>query len=288
VLQSAGIRNNIARCKEMPRTLFRSGRHGVERPGIDDTPDALPSSEPHSEDPQPESRELHRVEATLLKPAEGADTLKAVCAHIAQHPEDPSSRVLAALIRALHENASAFSFETLDCLGPVTRKYAERLISGRLWGAFPEAEWQQAVAAVTSFELKDAVSKLTTGAKAPEPSVAPTPRLAATAKPSVEPTPLPEPRLATSHRGAVEPILRPESRLAPTNRSAAKPVMLPTNRPPLQPRGLSAERDESAQRVASAGGPQPEPFNLENVGRHWRVMLWLGMAVLGLSVVLYL
>lgn len=271
----------------MPRTLFSSGRRGVQ-PGIDEPPDeALAPGEPLREDPPPAGRELERIEAALLTPANESDTLKAVCAHIIQHAGDPSSRALAALVRALYEDASAFNFESLDCLGPVTRQYAERLISARLWGALPEAEWQQAVSTVASYELKESLSKPPSSLKTPEPNVS-EPRRPATLKPAAEATPLPEPRLAATHRGVVEPILLPESRLASASKSSASPVMLPRSRAPLTPRSGIAERDENAQRLANAGGPQPEPFNLENVGRHWRVMLWLGMAVLGLTVVLYI
>ena len=271
----------------MARTLFRSGRRGVQPPGIDDTPEGRASSEPFSEHPQPEPRDLQRVEATLLRPANEAETLKAVCSYITQHPGEASSRTLAALVRALYEDANAFNFESLDCLGPVTRRHAERLISARLWGTLPENEWQQAVSTVSSYELKDSISRLNSGAKAPEPSVVVPPRLATSQKPPPEPTPLPEPRLATTHRGGVEPVLVPQSRLAPT--ALSEPVMLPTrNRPSLRPRSLIGERSDNAQEFAPAGASEPEPFNLENVGRHWRVMLWLGLAALGLTVVLYL
>ena len=277
----------LRECKEMPRTLFRSGRRGVERPGIGDTPEALGSNEPSSEDSALEPGELHRVEATLLKPTNEADTLKAVSAYITQHPDDPGSRALAALVGALYQDANAFSFEALDCLGPVTRRYAERLISARLWGALPEAEWQQAVSIASSFELKDSISRLTSSAKAPEPNVVIDPRLGGAHKASSEATPLPEPRLA-AHRGAVEPILRPESRLVPAPKSS-EPVMLSTSaRPSLRPRSLIGERADNAQQFAPAGASESEPFNLENVGRHWRVLLWLGLAAIGLTAVLYL
>ena len=102
----------------------RSGRRGVQPPGIDDTPEGRASSEPFSEHPQPEPRDLQRVEATLLRPANEAETLKAVCSYITQHPGDSTvAGTLAALVRALDQDANAFNFESLDCLGPVTRRH---------------------------------------------------------------------------------------------------------------------------------------------------------------------
>jgi hypothetical protein len=105
-----------------------------------------------------ESNTLESVERALLEPAAAKETLRAVCAHITKNEGADSSRALASLIRALYLDASTFTFESLDCLGPVTRRHAERLISARLWNTWPDEEWQQAFAAVSAYEFKEAKS----------------------------------------------------------------------------------------------------------------------------------
>jgi hypothetical protein len=117
----------------------------------------MAAPEPYIRHRPTESWELQRVEAALLIPPDEADTLKVVCAHITQHGGEPSSRALAGLVRALYQDASNFNFESLDCLGPLMRRHAERLISARLWSAVTDHEWQQAFAAVASYEYKDNV-----------------------------------------------------------------------------------------------------------------------------------
>jgi hypothetical protein len=62
-----------------------------------------------------------------------------------------------------------FTFESLDCLGPVSRRHAERLISARLWNTWPEEEWQKAFAAVSAYEFKEARATLV-GSPAPSGS----------------------------------------------------------------------------------------------------------------------
>ena len=42
------------------------------------------------------------------------------------------------------------------------------------------------------------------------------------------------------------------------------------------------------QRSPDETFPHADSFNLENIGRHWRVVLWFAMAALGLAVVTYI
>ena len=116
-----------------------------------------------------ESNGLESLERALLEPAAAKDTLRAVCAHITANEGAESSRALAGLVRALYLDASTFTFESLDCLGPVTRRHAEHMISARLWNTWPEEEWQKAFAAVSAYEFKDARSTLV-GSRAPSDS----------------------------------------------------------------------------------------------------------------------
>jgi hypothetical protein len=93
------------------------------------------------------------AEAELLAPANSADVLRAVCVLISQNEGTEASRALASLLRALYLDTSSFNFATLDCLGPVNRRYAERLISARLWDAFDLEEWEQAYDLVSNYEF---------------------------------------------------------------------------------------------------------------------------------------
>ena len=114
-----------------------------------------------------ESNGLESLERALLGPAAVQDTLRAVCAHITANEGAESSRALAGLVRALYLDASTFTFESLDCLGPVTRRHAEHMISARLWNTWPEEEWQKAFAAVSAYEFKEARSTLVGSRAAP-------------------------------------------------------------------------------------------------------------------------
>ena len=314
--------------QQMPRSLFRPAWRDAKRPAGESTaPPPAAAPEPYIRHRPTEPWELQRVEAALLIPPDEADTLKAVCAHITQHSGDPSSRALAGLVRALYQESGNFNFESLDCLGPLMRRHAERLISARLWSALTDQEWQQAYAAVASYEFKDNVAKV-----------------AATPKVSSEPTLLSEPKLAGSPRtwaeskaaddaaGAVEqtppPALRPAEvpKAAPVFKPAfeAKPAAEPSRigpgapavevKPASEPRSIlepSGRRDETRvsakglttpaaspvrslpheeppQRMPWEMFPHADSFNLENIGRHWRVVLWFAMAAVGLAVVTYI
>jgi hypothetical protein len=106
------------------------------------------------------AQNLEAIENAILQFENTADTLRAVCAHVTANEGAESSRALASLIRALYLDASAFTFEALDCLGPATRRQAERLISARLWGTCLEEEWQKAFDAVCAYEFKERSSSL--------------------------------------------------------------------------------------------------------------------------------
>lgn len=96
------------------------------------------------------------LETRLVAPASASELLEAVRAHIEQHPGTPSSRALAGLVRALYLGGSAFTFDSLDCLGPLARRHAERLISARLWDACAAEEWERAYAVVSAYEFAEA------------------------------------------------------------------------------------------------------------------------------------
>jgi hypothetical protein len=96
------------------------------------------------------------VETELLAPASSADLLRTVCVLITQNSGTEASRALAGLVRALYLDTSAFNFASLDCLGPVYRRYAERLIGARLWDACDIEEWEQAYDLVNNYEFAQA------------------------------------------------------------------------------------------------------------------------------------
>jgi hypothetical protein len=339
--------------QQMARSLFRTAWRDALRPRGESAPVAplVSAPEPYIRHRPTEPWELQRIEAALLIPPDEADTLKAVCAHITRHSGDPSSRALAGLVRALYQNADNFNFDSLDCLGPLMRRHAERLISARLWSALTDHEWQQAYAAVASYEFKDNVAKLAAAPKtAPVTGVAPETRLTASsktatdarpaaepksaaevrpvvdAKPAVEPKPAPDPKPAVEPRPALDPKPAVEPRPALGAKPSAEPRSAPEPRSAVE---TSPRRDESrvfaklqssaapAPGSAAAPGAAPAPsqatssaplhfdpplrerlphenfphadsFNLENIGRHWRVVLWFAMAAVGLVVVTYI
>lgn len=96
------------------------------------------------------------LESRLVAPASASASLEAVRAHIEQHPGTQSSRALAGLVRALYLGGSAFTFDSLDCLGPLARRHAECLIGARLWDACAADEWERAYALVSAYEFAEA------------------------------------------------------------------------------------------------------------------------------------
>lgn len=92
-------------------------------------------------------------ETELLAPVSSSDVLRAVCVLISQSEGTEASRALAGLLRALYLDTSSFNFATLDCLGPINRRYAERLISARLWDTCDIEEWEQAYDLVCNYEF---------------------------------------------------------------------------------------------------------------------------------------
>jgi hypothetical protein len=355
--------------QQMARSLFRTAWRDALRPRGESAPAAplVSAPEPYIRHRPTEPWELQRIEAALLIPPDEADTLKAVCAHITRHGGDPSSRALAGLVRALYQNADNFNFDSLDCLGPLMRRHAERLISARLWSALTDHEWQQAYAAVASYEFKDNVAKLAAAPKAaPAAPVVPEARLTGAvktaaelrapfdprpsaeakltgdSKPTVDPRPLAETRPAADTKPVVDakPSAEPkptfeakpsaEPKVAFEAKPSAEPKPAFDAKPSAEPKHapepkplveLSARRDESrvfaklqssaAPVPAIAPGPTPsnaplpydapvrerlphetfphaDSFNLENIGRHWRVVLWFAMAAVGLVVVTYI
>jgi hypothetical protein len=352
--------------QQMARSLFRTAWRDALRPRGESAPVAplVSAPEPYIRHRPTEPWELQRIEAALLIPPDEADTLKAVCAHITRHSGDPSSRALAGLVRALYQNADNFNFDSLDCLGPLMRRHAERLISARLWSALTDHEWQQAYAAVASYEFKDNVAKLAAAPKvAPVTGVVTDARLTGSLKtagvsraidskvaaedtPAVHPRPSTEPRLAGDSKvppdsklatepqpGAeakpsadARPVMDSKHSAEPRPAFGAKPVADPKPAPEFKPVvETSTRRDESrvfaklqssatpapatAPALASSAAPTNAPlhfdaplrerlphetfphadsFNLENIGRHWRVVLWFAMAAVGLVVVTYI
>jgi hypothetical protein len=75
-----------------------------------------------------------------------------------------------------------------------------------------------------------------------------------------------------------------QSSAAPAPASAPALTAAPTtsNVPPLH---LDAPLRE---RLPHETFPHADSFNLENIGRHWRVVLWFAMAAVGLVVVTYI
>jgi hypothetical protein len=332
--------------QQMARSFFRSAWRDAKPPrGESASPPLTSAPEPYIRHRPTEPWELQRIEAALLIPPDEADTLKAVCAHITQHSGDPSSRALAGLVRALYQDAGNFNFDSLDCLGPLMRRHAERLISARLWSALTDHEWQQAYAAVASYEFKDNVAKLAAAAKSPpEPAlmsdsnVAASSRTSAEIKPAVEAksaeirpaveakpaeikpavearTIEPKPadvrpaeikpafirsaeakpafdakaaelRSAPEHGTGTETGRRDERRLFPRVPStvAASSTTAAATAAPAKREGSLLQRLPMPHETF----PHADSFNLENIGRHWRVVLWFAMAALGLAVVTYI
>jgi hypothetical protein len=309
--------------QQMARSLFRSASRDAQRPADESTAQSpISAAEPYIRHRPTEPWELQRVEAALLIPPDEADTLKAVCAHITQHSGDPSSRALAGLVRALYQEDGSFNFESLDCLGPLMRRHAERLISARLWSALTDHEWQQAYAAVASYEFKENVAKLAASAKAsPEPVVLSESKVTISGKASTEAKVADEPKPTSPLRPPESAKAVPGSRpafepnpAAESARIAPGPKPLAEVKPASEPRSAfepSARRDESRiaakvqtpaaspvtslpyephapQRLPWEMFPHADSFNLENIGRHWRVVLWFAMAAVGLAVVTYI
>jgi hypothetical protein len=293
--------------QQMARPLFRPAWRDRERPDGESTvPPIMSAPEPYIRHRPTEPWELQRIEAALLIPPDEADTLKAVCAHITQHSGDPSSRALAGLVRALYQDSGNFNFESLDCLGPLMRRHAERLISARLWSALTDHEWQQAYSAVASYEFKDNVTKLASPPKsASEPTLVSESRLAGSPKGSAEI------KAAFDPQSGIEPKPASDSAPAVDTRPVSEGKGSADAKPALEPRRMfePGARDESrvfakAQSVSApsplhhdAPVPQPLPheqfphadsFNFENIGRHWRIVLWFAMAAVGLAVVTYI
>jgi hypothetical protein len=336
--------------QQMARSFFRPAWRDAKSPRDQSAAAPLTSApEPYIRHRPTEPWELQRIEAALLIPPGEADTLKAVCAHITQHSGDPSSRALAGLVRALYQNAENFNFDSLDCLGPLMRRHAERLISARLWSALTDHEWQQAYAAVASYEFKDNVAKLASAAKpAAEPTLVSGSRPAGSLKASADLKPAGVGKPAEAKPAEVKPAeakpaeakpaeAKPaeanpaEVRVAEAKVAEPKPAFeakasTSEARPALKPGSAvdsSARRDESrvlakVQSVSAASTtttaapvvvrtpqkregsllqrlpmphetfPHADSFNLENIGRHWRVVLWFAMAAVGLAVVTYI
>jgi hypothetical protein len=342
--------------QQMARPFFTAWRDALRPRGESAAVPPLESApEPYIRHRPTEPWELQRIEAALLIPPDEADTLKAVCAHITQHSGDPSSRALAGLVRALYQNAENFNFDSLDCLGPLMRRHAERLISARLWSALSDNEWQQAYAAVASFEFKDSLAKLAAGPKAaPQATAAAEARLASAAKtaaevraafeskaaidskaspevkpavdskpsaevkPAVDSKPLLEPKPAVDTRPVVDPKPSTEAKPWADPRSSVETKPVPELKTVVE---ASPRRDESRvfvklqssvapspaiasnpsatstprpydaparERLPHEAFPHADTFNLENIGRHWRVVLWFVMAAVGLVVVTYI
>jgi hypothetical protein len=347
--------------QQMARSFFRSAwRDAKPSRGESAAPPLTSAPEPYIRHRPTEPWELQRIEAALLIPPGEADTLKAVCAHITQHSGDPSSRALAGLVRALYQDVGNFNFDSLDCLGPLMRRHAERLISARLWSALTDHEWQQAYAAVASYEFKDNVAKLAAARSAPEPALVSESRMAGLSKTAAETRPAAEAKAGDPKPAEVKPAVEPragdlkpaeirpavepkpadvrpavdvkatepktaEVKPALIKPADAKPAFEARAEPrPAPERGSASEtgarRDENRvfPRVPSTGTasststaatgtpakregsllqrlpmphetfPHADSFNLENIGRHWRVVLWFAMAALGLAVVTYI
>ena len=87
----------------------------------------------------------------------------------------------------------------------------------------------------------------------------------------------------------------PSHQALAATRAASSPrrisaVLLPPRLPlPRMPRARLTSTDAPVpQRSPDETFPHADSFNLENIGRHWRVVLWFAMAALGLAVVTYI
>jgi hypothetical protein len=124
-------------------------------------------------------------------------------------------------------------------------------------------------------------------------------RASAELKAPIEGRPSAEPRAASEGRPSAEPKSASEARpvLQPSPRRDESRVLasvrIPsaassTGSPPHAVPGASSKFNAPVpQRLPEETFPHADSFNLENIGRHWRVVLWFAMAAVGLAVVTY-
>ena len=252
----------------MSRSLFRPAWRNAQRSGSESTDPPLTSApEPYIRHRPTEPWELQRIEAALLIPPDEADTLKAVCAHITQHSGDPSSRALAGLVRALYQDTSSFNFDSLDCLGPLMRRHAERLISARLWSAVTDHEWQQAYAAVAAYEFKDNVAKLANAPKtSPERTLGAgletdgrSPKTAAEIRAAFEGKAAEEPKPAFDGKAPAEPKSAFEGKVSAEPKSAFDGKASPEPRSAFDSKAVRGPKPSAEPKPGSELRPALEP-----------------------------